>query len=114
MPCSNSREANDLPASGYFGPLTRAKIATLSGGSTSVANSGTSGLTQMQVQAILSLLQSFGVDQTTIENVQRRGTGINTLEGFTATTRRPFGLSPVDWVLLLLGLTLVGLVNLLV
>jgi chorismate mutase len=29
-------------------------------------------------------------------------------------TRRPFGLTPVDWVLLLLGLTLVGLVTLLV
>ena len=31
-----------------------------------------------------------------------------------ATTRRPFGLSAMDWVLLLLGFTLIGLLTLLI
>jgi hypothetical protein len=31
-----------------------------------------------------------------------------------ATTKRPFGLSPVDWALLLIGFTLIGLLTLLI
>jgi peptidoglycan hydrolase-like protein with peptidoglycan-binding domain len=46
-----------VPASGYFGPITRKAI------------SNSSGLTSAQVTAIISLLQSFGADAITVANV---------------------------------------------
>ncbi|MDE2213325.1 MAG: peptidoglycan-binding protein [Patescibacteria group bacterium] len=59
------------PQSGYVGPLTR---AVLNEGTTPTTPEVTtssvgSSLTSVQIQAIISLLQSFGVDPATISNV---------------------------------------------
>ena len=59
--------AHGLPATGFFGPLTR---ALLNGSDTTQTAPTTSTLTQTQISAILSLLQSFGADQATVNNVQ--------------------------------------------
>jgi len=59
------QKANGLRSSGFLGPLTRSKLNALPG----TANTTVSTLTSAQIQAILSLLQSFGADQTTINNV---------------------------------------------
>jgi hypothetical protein len=58
------QQANGLPATGYLGPLTRAKIDALS------VESNSTGLTDTQTQAILSLLQSFGADQSVVTSVE--------------------------------------------
>lgn len=57
------QQANGLPVTGYFGPLTRARVADLSDNPTN------SGITSTQKEAIVSLLRSFGVDQSIIDNV---------------------------------------------
>ncbi|MGD0328297.1 MAG: peptidoglycan-binding protein [Minisyncoccia bacterium] len=68
------QKANNLPQTGYVGPLT---LALLNKGvvpttpeTTSSSGSGGAGLTTAQVNAIISILQSFGVDQATIAKVE--------------------------------------------
>jgi hypothetical protein len=87
------QKANNItPASGYFGPETRAAMTTTAATPTATATSGaptapatppittptqSSGLSSTQIASILTLLSSFGADSTTVANVKAAlmGTG---------------------------------------
>jgi peptidoglycan hydrolase-like protein with peptidoglycan-binding domain len=75
------QSANNLPSTGFVGPLTRALLnegvipttpettTTTTTTTTGTTGSGTQ-LTSAQVSAIVTLLQSFGVSQATIAQVE--------------------------------------------
>ncbi len=56
-------------------------------------NSHSSGLTNTQVQAILSLLQSFGADQTVIANVSAALSGGGSASGYKFTSELHIGMT---------------------
>lgn len=61
------QKANNLPTTGYVGPLT---LALLNKGEVPTVAQSSTGLNSGQASAIVGLLQAFGADVTTIANVK--------------------------------------------